>query len=98
MKEIKDDTNKWSSSHNQEKSQKFSTWVQPQKWQNDFHSFPKKTIQHRRIQVNAPTTDAKETEFDQFYEDPKDLLELTPRNDVLFIQYTNAYIWNLERW
>ena len=37
------------------------------------------------IQVYAPTTDAKEAEVDQFYEDLQDLLELTPRKDVLFI-------------
>ena len=28
------------------KSQKFSTWVQHQKWQNDFCSFPRQTTQH----------------------------------------------------
>ena len=37
------------------------------------------------IQVYAPTTDAKEAEVDQFYDDLEDLLELTPRKDVLFI-------------
>ena len=31
------------------------------------------------IQIYAPTTDAKEAEVDQFYEDLKDLLELTPK-------------------
>ena len=36
------------------------------------------------IQVYAPTTNAKETEDDQFYEDLEDLLELTPKKDVLF--------------
>ena len=36
------------------------------------------------IQVYASTTDAKETEVDQFYEDLQHLLELTPK-DVLFI-------------
>ena len=36
-------------------------------------------------QVYAPTTDAEEAEVDQFYEDLKDLLELTPKKDVLFI-------------
>ena len=35
------------------------------------------------IQVHAPTTSAKEAE--QFQYDLKDLLELTPKNDVLFI-------------
>ena len=28
------------------KSPKYSTWVQPQKWQNDLGSFPKQAIQH----------------------------------------------------
>ena len=31
------------------------------------------------IQVYAPTTDAKEAEVDQFYEDLQDLLELKPK-------------------
>ena len=37
------------------------------------------------IQVYAPTTNAKEAEFEQFYDDLRDLLELTPKKDVLFI-------------
>ena len=37
------------------------------------------------IQVYTPNTNAKEAEVDQFYEDLEDLLELTPRNDVLFM-------------
>ena len=37
------------------------------------------------IQVCAPTTDAKEAEVEWFYEDLQDLLELTPKKDVLFI-------------
>ena len=37
------------------------------------------------IQVHAPTTDAKEAEVDHFCEDIEDLLELTPKKDVLFI-------------
>ena len=39
----------------------------------------------RVIQVNSPTTNAKEAEVDWFYEDLQDLLELTPKKDVLFI-------------
>ena len=31
------------------------------------------------IQVYAPTTDAEETEVDQFYKDLQDLPELTPK-------------------
>ena len=37
------------------------------------------------IQVYAPTSNAKEAEVDWFYEDLQDLLELTPKRDVLFI-------------
>ena len=37
------------------------------------------------IQVYAPTTNAEEAEVEQFYEDLQDLLELTPKKDVLFI-------------
>ena len=35
--------------------------------------------------VYAPTTNAKEAELEQFYEDLQDLLEQTPKKDVLFI-------------
>ena len=37
------------------------------------------------IQVCVPTSNAEEAEVEQFYEDPQDLLELTPKKDVLFI-------------
>ena len=37
------------------------------------------------IQVYAPTSNAEEAEVKWFYEDLKDLLELKPKNDVLFI-------------
>ena len=37
------------------------------------------------IQVCALTSNAGEAEVEQFYEDIKDLLELTPPKDVLFI-------------
>ena len=37
------------------------------------------------IKVYAPTNNAKEAEVEQFYEDLQDLLELTPKRDVLFI-------------
>ena len=37
------------------------------------------------IQAYAPTSNAKEAEVEQFYEDLQDLLELTPRKDALFI-------------
>ena len=37
------------------------------------------------IQVYASTSNAEEAEVEQFYEDLQDLLELTPKKDVLFI-------------
>ena len=37
------------------------------------------------IQVYAPTSNAEETEVEPFHEDLQDLLELTPKKDVLFI-------------
>ena len=37
------------------------------------------------IQVYAPTSNAEEAEVEQFYEDLRDLLELTPKKDILFI-------------
>ena len=36
------------------------------------------------IQAYAPTSNAEEAEVERFYEDLKDLLELTPKKDVLF--------------
>ena len=37
------------------------------------------------IQACAPTSNAEEAEVEWFYEDLQDLLELTPKKDVLFI-------------
>ena len=37
------------------------------------------------IQVYSPTSNAEETKVERFYEDLQDLLELTPKKDVLFI-------------
>ena len=37
------------------------------------------------IQVYAPTSNAEEAEVERFYEDLQDLLELTPKKDVLLI-------------
>ena len=37
------------------------------------------------IQVSAPTSNTEEAEVERFYKDPQDLLELTPKKDVLFI-------------
>ena len=37
------------------------------------------------IQVHAPTSNTEEAEVERFYEDLQDLLEVTPKKDVLFI-------------
>ena len=37
------------------------------------------------IQIYAPNRNAEEAEVERFYEDLQDLLELTPKKDVLFI-------------
>ena len=37
------------------------------------------------IQVYAPTSNTEKAEVERFYEDLQDLLELTPKKDVLFI-------------
>ena len=49
------------------------------------------------IQVYAPTTNAKEAEVERFCEDLQDLLELTPKKDVLFfIGDRNAKVGSQE--
>ena len=47
--------------------------------------FQGKPFNIRIIQVCAPTSNAEKAEVEWFYEDPQDLLELTPKKDVLFI-------------
>ena len=37
------------------------------------------------IQAYVPTSNAEEAEVEWYYEDLQDLLELTPKKDVLFI-------------
>jgi len=37
------------------------------------------------FQVYAPTSNAEEAEVERFYEDLQDILELTPKTEVLFI-------------
>ena len=50
------------------------------------------------IQVYAPTSNAEEAEVERFYEDLQDLLEITPKKDVLFIIGDwNAKVGSQER-
>ena len=50
-----------------------------------FDPFQDKPFNITVIQVYAPTTDAKENEIKQLYKDIRDLIELTPKTDALFI-------------
>ena len=47
--------------------------------------FPSKPFNITVIQVYAQTSNAEEAEVERFYEDLQNLLELTPKKDVLFI-------------
>ena len=47
--------------------------------------FQGKPVNITVIQVYAPTGNTEEAEVERFYEDLQDLLELTPKKDVLFI-------------
>ena len=46
--------------------------------------FQGKPFNNTVIQVYAPTNNAEKAEVELFYEDLQDLLELTPKKDVLF--------------
>ena len=50
------------------------------------------TIQYHITQAYVPTSNTEEAEVEQFYEDLQDLLELTPKKDVLFI----IGVWNAK--
>ena len=58
--------------------------MQSQKRQNDF-CFQGKPFSLTVFQAYAPVSNAEKTEVEQFYEELQDLLELTPKKDVLFI-------------
>ena len=50
-----------------------------------FVGFQAKPLNITIIQVYSPTSNTEEAEVEWFYEDLQDLLELTPKKDVLFI-------------
>ena len=72
--------------------------------------FQEKPFNITVIQVYPPTSNAEEAEVEMFYEDLQDLLELTPKKDVLFIigdwnakvgsqetpRVTQIWPWNTE--
>ena len=73
----------WSSLHSQQKSPKCSTSAASKNDRMILVHFQSKPFNITVIQVYAPN--AKETDVEWFYEDLQDLLELTPKKDVLFI-------------
>ena len=66
------------------------------KWQNDL-CFKGKPFNITVIQAYAPTSNAENAKVTDFYEDLQDLLELTPKEDVLcIIGDWNAKVGNQE--
>ena len=57
--------------------------MKSQKLQNDLCHFQSKPFNITVIQVYAPNSHAEEAEVERFYEDLQDLLEQTPKKDVL---------------
>ena len=66
--------------------------MQPQNDRMISVRFQGKSFSITVIQVNAPTNNAEEAEVEWLYEDLQDLLELTPKKDVLFI----IWGWNAK--
>ena len=62
-----------------------------------FVCFQGKTFNVTVIQIYAPTTNATEADIERFYDDLQDLLELTPKKDVLpIIEDWNAKVGSQE--
>ena len=67
-------------------SPKSSTWMQSQRHDQMISvGFQGKPFNITVIQAYAPNSNTEEAEVERFYEDLQDLLELTPKKDVLFI-------------
>ena len=76
---------KWSSHHGQKRVQNAVLGCNLKNDRMISVHFQGKPFNNMVIQVYAPTSNAEETEVEQFYEDLQDLLELTPPKDVLFM-------------
>ena len=59
--------------------------MQSQKRQNDLCSFPRQTIQYHSNSSLCPPSNTEEAEVEWLNKDLQDLLELSPKKDVLFI-------------
>ena len=71
-----------------------NAWVQSQKWQNDLCLFPRQTIQYHSNSSLCPNHwHGRSWSWMVVYEGLQDLLELTPKKDILFIiGYWNAKV------
>ena len=79
------------------KSPKCSTWCSLKNDRMISVCFQGKPFNITVIQLYAPTSNNEEAEVERFYEDLQDLLELTPKKDVLFIiRDWNAKVWSHE--
>ena len=47
--------------------------------------FPRQTVQYHRNPSLYPTSNVEEADVEWFYEDVQDLIQLTPKKDVLYI-------------
>ena len=93
---------KWNSPYSQQKSLKYSTWVQSKNSRMILVSFQVKPFNITVTQVYAPSTNAKEAEVEWFYEDLQDLLvhgvakSWTQPSDWTTI--TNSKIGTFKHW
>ena len=67
------------------KGPKCSTWMQSHKRKNDLCLSPSKPFNITVMQVYVLTSNTEQADVEQFYDDLQDLLELTPKTDVVFI-------------
>ena len=71
--------------------------MRSQKRQDNLCSLPRQTIQYHGNPSLCPSSKAEVAKVERFYEDRQDLLELTPKKDILFIIGDwNAKIGNQE--
>ena len=71
--------------------------MQSQKWQNDLCALSRQIIQYYSYINLFWNYNVGEVEVEWFYEDLQDILELTPRKDVLFfVEDWNAKVGSQE--
>ena len=58
--------------------------------------FPRQKIQHHSNLVYGSATEAEGPKLDRFYKDLQDLLEVAPKNDIIFIWDWNAKVGSQE--